>query len=147
MRQQLEAMVHQIEAETADNGENCGAGRVPAGFCTLTCAIYKWYQLHELLLKSYPSDSATGNRFSEAPPGSARESDDVDDPKSREYYEQWKKLPPGSAREAAMKKAFYELAVNNPGAVAWYCSLKLEMAVHLTGIADSADAISRCPRP
>ena len=31
-----------------------------------------------------------------------------------------------------MKKMFYELAVTNPGAVAWYCGLKLEMAVHLT---------------
>ena len=31
-----------------------------------------------------------------------------------------------------MKKAYYELAVHNPGAVAWYCALKLEMAVALT---------------
>ena len=31
-----------------------------------------------------------------------------------------------------MKKAYYELAVQNPGAVAWYCALKLEMAVALT---------------
>ena len=31
-----------------------------------------------------------------------------------------------------MKKAYYDLSVNNPGAVAWYCALKLEMAVHLT---------------
>ena len=31
-----------------------------------------------------------------------------------------------------MKKAYYELAVQNPGAVAWYCGLKLEMAVALT---------------
>ena len=30
-----------------------------------------------------------------------------------------------------MKKAFYELAVGNPAAVDWYCSLKLELAVHL----------------
>ena len=30
-----------------------------------------------------------------------------------------------------MKRAFYELSVSNPGAVAWYCGLKLEMAVHL----------------
>ena len=44
MRQQLEAMVHQIEAETADLGENAGAGRIPAGFCTLTCPVYKWRQ-------------------------------------------------------------------------------------------------------
>lgn len=31
-----------------------------------------------------------------------------------------------------MKRAYYELAVHNPGAVAWYCALKLEMAVALT---------------
>ena len=30
-----------------------------------------------------------------------------------------------------MKKAFYELSNANPGVVAWYCGLKLEMAVHL----------------
>ena len=113
MRQELEAMVHQIEAETADVGENAGAGRVPAGFCTLTCPVYKWQQLHETILKSYPS----GNK---------------NDPKFREYYEQWKLEDPGLARDAAMKKMFYELAVTNPGAVAWYCGLKLEMSVHLT---------------
>ena len=31
-----------------------------------------------------------------------------------------------------MKRAYCELAVQNPGAVAWYCALKLEMAVALT---------------
>ena len=31
-----------------------------------------------------------------------------------------------------MRKSYYELAVQNPGAVAWYCALKLEMAVALT---------------
>ena len=31
-----------------------------------------------------------------------------------------------------MKRAYYELAMQNPGAVAWYCALKLEMAVALT---------------
>ncbi len=31
-----------------------------------------------------------------------------------------------------MKQSFYELSIANPGAVAWYCALKLEMAVHLT---------------
>ena len=30
-----------------------------------------------------------------------------------------------------MKKAYYLLAVQNPGIVAWYCGLKLELAVHL----------------
>ena len=105
-------MVHQIETETADSGENGVSGRIPAGFCTLTCAVYKWQQLHNKTLKSYPSGSQ-------------------DDPKSREYYQQWVDLSPGPAREAVMKQAFYQLAVANPGAVAWYCGLKLEMAVHL----------------
>ena len=35
MRQELEAMVHQVEAETADLGMNGGAGRIPYGLCTL----------------------------------------------------------------------------------------------------------------
>ena len=55
MRQELESLVHQLEAETADANENAGAGRIPAGFCTLTCSVYKWHQLHETLLKSYSS--------------------------------------------------------------------------------------------
>ena len=29
------------------------------------------------------------------------------------------------------QQTFYQLVVANPGAVAWYCGLKLEMAVHL----------------
>ena len=85
MRQELEAMVHQVEAETTDIGMNGGAGRIPAGFCTLTCAVYKWAQLHDTVLNAYPSGSS-------------------DDPTCREYYTQWQALPPGSAREAAMKK-------------------------------------------
>ncbi len=107
MRQELEAMVHQIEAETADAGENGGQGRVPAGFCTLTTAVYKWDQLHELLLLTYP-------------------------PAARESYTGWKGLSPGSAKEKAKKEAFYALCLENPGAVAWYCALKMEMAVYLT---------------
>ena len=113
MRQELEAMVHQVEAETADLNMNGGAGRIPSGFCTLTCAVYKWAQLHETVLKSYPSGPA-------------------DNPEFREYYTQWQTESPGSARETAMKKAYYELAVRNPGAVAWCCGLILEMAVSLT---------------
>jgi hypothetical protein len=85
MRQELEAMVYQIEAETADIGENAGAGRIPAGFCTLTCPVYKWKQLHETILKSYPSGS-------------------IEDRRSRDYYQQWEHVPPGSARDAAMNK-------------------------------------------
>ena len=117
MRQELEAMVHQIETETADNGEHAGAGRIPAASSTMTCAVYKWEQLHTTILKSYP-------------PGSA--SDTASDTHTREYYEQWRSLPEGSSeREQAMKKTFYELALQNPGVVTWYCTLKLEMAVHL----------------
>ena len=106
-------MVHQVEAETADLGMNGGAGRMPSGFCTLTCVVYKWAQLYETVLRSYPSGPS-------------------DNPTYREYYTQWKALPPGSAREEAMKRAYYELAVHNPGAVAWYCAVKLEMVVALT---------------
>jgi len=112
MRQELEAMVHQVEAETADAGENAGAGRIPAGFCTLTCPVYKWRQLFDTVLKSYPRG-------------------DSEDPQCGDYYRRWEQQPPGFARDAAMKKAFFQLAVANPGAVAWYCGLKLEMAVHL----------------
>ena len=108
MRQELESMVHQLETESADNGENAGAGRIPAGFCTLTCAIYKWEQLHSTILKSYPSGSANEIH-------------------AREHYQQWRAMPHGSCeREQAMKKAYYLLALQNPGAVAWYiASLRL----------------------
>ena len=37
MRLEVESMVDQKETETADFGENDGTGRLPAGFCTLTC--------------------------------------------------------------------------------------------------------------
>ena len=80
-------MVHQLETETADAGENAGAGRIPAGFCTLTCPVYKWAQLHETILKAYPVDA-------------------------RHEYEQWKLLPPGTARYHGVggqaKARFYE---------------------------------------
>ena len=108
MRQELEAMVHQIEAETADAGENGGAGRIPAGFCTLTCPVYKWEQLHELVLRTYDSN----------------------DPEY-EQLTKWRAMPRGEERDAAMRRSFYELALANPGAVAWYCGLKLEMAIGL----------------
>ena len=112
MRQELEAMVHQVEAETADAGENAGAGRIPAGFCTLTCPVYKWSQLFDTVLKSYPAG-------------------DPEDPQCADFYRGWEKQPPGSARDATMRGSYYQLLVANPGAVAWYCGLKLEMAVHL----------------
>ena len=106
-------MVHQVEAETSDLGMKGGAGRIPAGFCTLTCAVYTWAQLHETALKAFPSGSS-------------------DDPTYREDYTQWQALPPGSAREAAMKQIFFELAVREHGLVGRYCAVKLEMAVALT---------------
>ena len=31
-----------------------------------------------------------------------------------------------------MKNSYYQLAVRDPGAVAWYCVVKLEMATALT---------------
>ena len=71
MRQKLEGMVNQIEAETADQGENNGQGRIPGGFCTLTCPVHKWEQSFEVALKFYP----TGKE---------------NDPNVFEYYVQWK---------------------------------------------------------
>jgi hypothetical protein len=111
MRQHLEAMVDQIEHETADLGEHHGAGRLPAGFCTLTCQIFKWEQLYKTILKSYSTSS--------------------------EEYRAWLAIraTPASgtgSRDVAMKQLFYRLAHSNPGVVAWYCALKLEMGVALT---------------
>ena len=77
-------MVQQLEAETADNGENSEAGRVPAGFCTSTCAVYKLQQLCETLLKSYPSGDPT-------------------DPSAREYYTEWKDMK-GPGKDMSMNK-------------------------------------------
>ena len=54
MRQELEALVDQKEAETADDGENGGRGRLPAGFCTVTCAAYKLEHLFTTILKACP---------------------------------------------------------------------------------------------
>ena len=112
MRYKLDGMVNQIEAETADHFENGGQGRIPGGFCTLTCPVYKWEQLFDVVLKSYPSGAA-------------------DDLGSFEYYAQWKSLPLGPERDTAMRTAFYRLSVSNPAAVQWYCALKLELALHL----------------
>ena len=113
MRQKLDGMVNQIEAEIADQNENGGQGRIPGGFCTLTCPVYKWEQLFDVVLKSYPSGAS-------------------DDPDAFGFYTQWKSLPLGPERDTAMRTAFYRLSVSNPAAVQWYCSLKLELALHLT---------------
>ena len=75
-------MVHQMEAETADNGENAGAGSIPCVFVTMTSAVCRWGQLHTTMLKSYPNSS-----------------------QARLKFELWTQLPIGSeAREEAMKK-------------------------------------------
>ena len=104
MRQMLESMVDQIESETADRGEQGGRGRLPAGFCTLTCAVYKWSQLFELILRSFPMSE-------------------------RAEYLAWQKLEKGPEQEQARKQAFYRAANRNPGPVAWYCALRLELSV------------------
>ena len=78
-------MVTRVEAGTADLGLSGSAGIIPAGFCTLTCPVYRWAQLHHTVLKSYPSG-------------------DPACPVSREHYLQWQELSPGSAREMMMKK-------------------------------------------
>ena len=64
--------------------------------------MYKWEQLHTTILKSY--------RPEERLPFAVDEKSDVSE----------------------KKKQFYHLAVANPGAVSWYCGLKLEMSVWLT---------------
>ena len=89
MRQELESMVDQKETETADLGENDGAGRLPAGFCTLTCPVYKCKQLHTTILKSYRPEKRI--------PFVVEDESDVSE----------------------KKKSFYQLAVANPGAVSW----------------------------
>ena len=58
MRQKLDGMVNQIEAETADQQENGAQGRIPGTFCTFTCPVYKWEQLFDVVLKAYASGSA-----------------------------------------------------------------------------------------
>ena len=119
MRQKLDGMVNQIEAETADQKENGGQGRIPGVFCTLTCPVYKWQQLFDVVLQSYPSGSP-------------------EDPNAVEHYTTWKTMPFNSERNIAMRQAFYRLSVDNPAVVQWYCSLKLEMALHLV-----VDLVSR----
>ena len=59
IQQGPESMVHHVEAETADLGMNDGAGRISSCLCTLTCAVYKWVQLHDAILQSYPSGDST----------------------------------------------------------------------------------------
>ena len=128
MRQVLEAMVLQVEAETADLGMNGGAGRIPSGFCTLSCAVYKWAQLHETVLKSYPSGAD-------------------DNPACLEYYTKWQAESPGSARESAMKKSLLRVSCAEP----WSCCMVLRPEVRNgrganQSFVDGADAFCRGAR-
>ena len=52
-------------------------------------------------------------------------------PEERTPFQAWQQLPLGEERDKAKKDAYYKLAVSNPGVVAWYCALRLEMTVHL----------------
>jgi len=106
MRQCLEALVDQKEQETADLNENAGRGRLPAGFCTLTCAVYRWSALHDVILKAYS-------------------------PEERQEYLKWRYVEDEAEKEC-LKRDIYKLAQKNPGVVAWFCASRLEVLVHLT---------------
>lgn len=107
MRQSLEGMVDQKEAETVEEYETLGRGRLPAAFCTLTCAVYKWSQLHEVLLRSYPKAE-------------------------RLRFQDWRRARLNdSQRCEKQKEAYYRAALANPGVVEWYCALRLELSVRL----------------
>jgi hypothetical protein len=106
MRQRLESMVDQKEAETVEEYETLGRGRLPAAFATLTCSVYKWAQLHDVLLRSYPSAE-------------------------RQKFEAWRKEDAAETRCEKRKEAYYRAALANPGVVEWYCALRLEMSVRL----------------
>ena len=43
--------------EAAGLADNFASMAAPAGFCTLTCQIYKWEQLFKNILKGYSTDS------------------------------------------------------------------------------------------
>jgi hypothetical protein len=104
MRQYLEALVDQKEMETAEH-EMHGRGRLPAGFCTFTCPVYKWQQLHDLLLSTYTANE-------------------------RERFGEWR-YAAKEEQDSKKRDVYYLLANSNPGAVAWYCALRLEATVHL----------------
>ena len=91
MRQELEAVVHQLKTESADAGENQSRCRFPAGFCPLTCLVHKWKDIFDTVLRGYPHGSPK-------------------DPQYGDYYSQWEEEPQAFARDAAMKKAFHEVA-------------------------------------
>ena len=43
-----------------------------------------------------------------------------------------KSCPQAHSKKPPQNKTNYQLSVRDPGAVAWYCAVKLEMATHLT---------------
>ncbi len=107
MRQCLEALVDQKEQETADLNENAGRGRLPAGFCTLTCAVYRWSALHDVILKAYS-------------------------PEERKEYLAWRYVQDEEEKECLKRDIYYRLAQKNPRVVARLCALRLEALVHFT---------------
>ena len=101
MRQELETMVEQKEAESAEAGENAGRGRTPALFMTCTTAPYKWQQLHNKILQSLP-------------------------PMHRQQYTAWQAETDETQREIERKRCYWQAAVDNPAIVAWYSAWRLE---------------------
>ena len=101
MRQELETMVDQKEAESAEAGENAGRGRTPALFMTCTTAPYKWQQLHNKILQSLP-------------------------PMHRQQYTAWQAETDATQREIERKRCYRQAAVDNPAIVAWCSAWRLE---------------------
>ena len=62
MRSDVEAMVGQVEWETAVRGDCEGRGRVPALFFTLTAPVYKWERLNRLIRRSTGSGKTPPGR-------------------------------------------------------------------------------------
>ncbi len=104
-RGDVEAMVRQIEWETAMEGDNENRGRIPAYFITFTTAIYKWDGLSRLI-RQYTKPEAPWP----VPIGDGEGED-------------------RSAEDKARRKM--QEAIDNPAIVEWYCSLKLELMLHL----------------
>ena len=123
-RQELETMVEQKEAETAEAGENAGLGRTPALFTTCTTAPYKWEQLHAKILQSLLPDQRT-------------------------HYERWKTIEDLEEREKARKTCYWEAATENPAVVSWYCAWRLEATLKtimqsLTVAMQKLDRVQEC---
>jgi hypothetical protein len=117
-RKELEAMVDQVEWETAVFGTNEGKGRIPALFFTFTVQIYKWEQLNRLIRRFYGLSETV-----EAEQELLRSKDVKKKAEGRRLRD----------------KRFFQEAADNPAIVEWYVSLKLEMMLHLT-----RQVINRC---